>query len=182
MTEKTYIIGLEGMDRIPDPDFTLTYGTPALQRGEELINPVTRSVSNMDRWPPLVEDGMVGEFPHPIQLIERLEGKPVYLLITRPEFVFLFFSEPTIGPKLDQYVLIAEDGPWAEVCGIIFPSPEECFTIGDAVAARIRNVVGEDTSTDMVKKFRRAAKILDPWDGLGQEEYIKQMIAKRKSA
>lgn len=74
------VVGFEG----GSPGEPATFGTAAFRNGDQLINPVTGSVSDFSRWEEIVEDGHavpVGPFDLPGSKSYLLE-KPCILLRT----------------------------------------------------------------------------------------------------
>lgn len=175
---KTYIIGFEGGDP-PDEKTLVNYGAGALCRGDRLINPVTGFESSMKEWPELVEAGYVGELPFPVELPEEMHGKPIYVLISRADFcaIILHHTQVVLGtcPHFSA-------GP--TYVGIIYPSFEDLKRAAATAAAHIRALIESYTPKDPnkpidVERWRDVAQILDPWDGLGQEKWVRRFLKQR---
>jgi hypothetical protein len=172
------IIGFEG--GIDLDDLTVTYGAAALQRGDRLINAVLRYEGGtpMSEWPEYVKDGHVAELPEPVDLPHDLYDAPCYVMVARTEFagLIIHFAQMMLG---NVWAFPA----WPDTIGMIFPSFDSLKIVADVTPKHIRDVIltaKDDATPEVKERWTTASRILDPWDGLGQKEWVRQFSERLK--
>jgi hypothetical protein len=172
-----HIIGFESASL---DELTVAYGVAAIRAGDEFVNPALPDhPSPMSEWSQLVSDGHVVELPVPIYLPPELTEAPCYVAVAQVEFVgiLLHFAKKELGDVVWCFLA------WPGTIGLIFPSWEELERVALATSDHVRNVILVasrcEGDLELRERWTRFAQILDPWDGLGQEEWCRRFRESR---
>lgn len=152
------VVGFEGAAA---DDVAVTFGAAALSGHHTLINPVLGTIDTLDALDGLIAEGAIARTPAFGVALARVK-EPLCVLRHWRDDASL---NAAIGPEvagLPTWVTNSEPGG-IDHRFVLFPSFEALQVAGTRAAARLRR---------MADSLRKNAIVLDPWDGIGREQWL----------
>ena len=164
-----YVIGFEGG---ANGDVPLTYGAAAfLVDDDTVVNAVSRATCDCARWRELVDESMATSLCHPWQVTEEETKQPCYVLrVRKADADVLRIVMETMGADaLRSWRSIGEPFHYW-----LFASLGDLHKHAEEAARLLRT----GTSPGILA----IARTLDPYDGMGKEEYLRRLRVGRPAS
>lgn len=153
------VVGFEGG---AGDDVPVTFGAAALHGDGVLINPALGTSAPIEDLEKLVGDGAVTRTAEFAVALARAE-EPLYVLRYWEDDLVLRAAIAPAVADFPAWRTFHEHGG-IDHRYVLFPSLEVLEVVGAKAAEKLREVA---------RSLSRIALVLDPWEGLGKEEWVK---------